>query len=263
MTMNKTHFDNEAREDGFKAYRETLSLFLKGLGAYFSITLTSISFLIIFSLFLPKTQTGGVSRLLPYTGFTVIFLLLYSIATTKTRGGSKTYKFLQILKRFLDLVITSFSFFAMMPLLILIMILIKVDSAGPVIFRTKRVGQFGKTFDVYKFRTFAPSQKPITRVGKFLRRFSLDRLPMYYNVLEGELSLVGPRPRSPEYFVENKDIDRKILTVRPGVTGLAQISRASSPQQLVELELEYVEKWSLFLDFKIFLKTPFAVLMNE
>jgi undecaprenyl phosphate N,N'-diacetylbacillosamine 1-phosphate transferase len=263
--MNKTNFDDEIREDGAKTYRETIPLFIKGLGAYFSVALTSVSFMIILSFFISKTQTIEINRLFPYLGITAIFLLFYSFVTTKTRNSSNAYKLFQILKRFFDLVITSLLFFLIMPVFILITILIKVDSAGPIFFRTKRVGQFGKTFDTYKFRTMylAPVEMPVTRIGKFLRRLDLDQLPMLYSVLEGEMSLVGPVPRLPENIAESVDIDKKILTVRPGITGLAQISRSSSLQQVIELDLRYIENWSLFLDFKIFLKTPFIVLINE
>jgi lipopolysaccharide/colanic/teichoic acid biosynthesis glycosyltransferase len=262
--MNKTNYNDKTSEKGYTSYRETFFIFINGLGTYFSVVLISISLLIFFSLFLSKTHNTEVNSLLPYTGITPIFLLFYSIATAKTKSGSKRYKVLQILKRLFDLTFVSFCFFSLMPFFILIIILIKIDSAGPVFFRTKRVGQFGKIFDAYTFRTnyLSPDQKPVTHVGKILRRYSLDTLPMFYNVLEGEISLVGPWPRLPKNLTGTIDIDNKILTVKPGMTGLVLISHATSPEHIIELDLEYVEKWSLFLDLKILLKTLLVVLMN-
>jgi len=265
IMMNKTNFDDETKQDRLEASKGTIPIFINGLGAYFSVALTSVSFMIILSLFLSETQIVEVNSFLPFLSVTAIFLLFYSFVTTRTINGSSSYKLLQILKRFFDVVISSMFIFFIMPVFILIIILIKIDSAGPVFFRIKRVGQYGKIFDAYKFRTMhlAPVKIPVTRVGKFLRRLALDELPMFYNILEGDLSLVGPRPRFPKDIAETVDNDKKILTVKPGVTGLSQIAHATSLQQLIELDLKYIDKWSLFLDFMIILKTPFVVLRNK
>lgn len=149
---------------------------------------------------------------------------------------------------------------------------IKCTSAGPAFFRQDRVGMGAKTFSVFKFRTMVDDDNPIfpdpsriTRVGKLLRRLSLDELPQLINVARGEMSIVGPRPTL-EYQAERyDDRQRHRLDVRPGLTGLAQVNgRNALPwDERIELDLEYVQTQSLRLDVSILLSTARVVLTGE
>lgn len=245
----------------------TIRFLIASLGAYFAMVLTSISLLLVVSIFLIDERIIETSKLLSYLIIPIILLLLYSVLTTKTNNTSTIFRFRQIIKRFIDLVISSLGIFFTAPLIIVIAIAIKLDSPGPVFYRFRRIGQFGKPIDVFRFRTMniAPTQIPITRVGKLLRRYALDELPMFYNVIEGELSLVGPLPRRPDNQDDSLDSEKLILTVRPGITGLWQISASSKSDlhQLIVLDLEYIKKWAILLDIKILFKTILIVLRGE
>ncbi len=174
------------------------------------------------------------------------------------------------------------------PLLVTVAVLVKATSRGPVFFRQERVGLHGKRFCVWKFRSmyadaerrradleeynehdgvlFKMKRDPrVTRVGRHLRRWSIDELPQLFNVLSGEMSLVGPRPPLPEE-VERYHIDvRRRLLVKPGLTGLWQVSGRSELtwEESVRLDLHYVENWSVALDFMILWKTVWAVLKGH
>jgi exopolysaccharide biosynthesis polyprenyl glycosylphosphotransferase len=200
----------------------------------------------------------------------------------------------RVLKRSFDLIGSSIGLILLSPVLLIIAIAIKLDSAGTIFFRfldggelAHRIGERGRPFHCLKFRTMkmgthnmryrelagrnlrqgTPMVKiqndpRITRVGNFLRRFSLDEIPQLWNVFKGEMSLVGPRPHLPEE-VENYDQHHKfLLTIKPGITGLAQISgRSDLPfEEEVRLDTYYIENWSLWLDMKIFLKTVLVIL---
>jgi exopolysaccharide biosynthesis polyprenyl glycosylphosphotransferase len=170
------------------------------------------------------------------------------------------------------------------PLLAVIAFAVRMDSAGPVLFRQVRVGKDGREFVMFKFRTmhtdaearlaelrhlnegdgvlFKLRDDPrVTRVGRILRKFSLDELPQLRNVLTGSMSLVGPRPPLPEEVAVYADDVRRRLAVRPGMTGLWQVSgRSDLPwEEAVRLDLRYVENWSLSLDLVILLRTLSAV----
>jgi exopolysaccharide biosynthesis polyprenyl glycosylphosphotransferase len=178
---------------------------------------------------------------------------------------------------FIALVVSS-------PLLALIALVIRLDDGGPVLFRQTRVGKDGRSFTVCKFRTMVPDaeerkaglaarnqqQGPLfkmrddprlTRIGGWLRRWSLDELPQLLNVLAGEMSLVGPRPALPEEAAMYGDHVRRRLVVKPGMTGLWQVNGRSdlSWDESVRLDLRYVENWSLMLDLQILWKTWAAV----
>ena len=205
----------------------------------------------------------------------------------------------RILKRTFDLVISALAIVLLLPFWLLIALLIKLDSKGPVFYTQERVGMDGRLFLLYKFRTMAADadselhreyqrafiagraeanlgddQKPtyklfadprITRVGKFLRKTSLDEVPQLLNVLLGDMSIVGPRPPIP-YEVEAYELwHRKRLDMKPGVTGLWQVSgRNRLPfEEMVRLDLFYIENWSLLLDLKIILRTGFVMLGRE
>jgi exopolysaccharide biosynthesis polyprenyl glycosylphosphotransferase len=170
------------------------------------------------------------------------------------------------------------------PVLACIAVAIRLDSKGPALFRQVRVGRDGREFTVLKFRTMVPDAERrkaalvqyndhdgvlfkirndprITRTGGWLRRYSLDELPQLINVLRGDMSLVGPRPPLPEEVAQYGDDVRRRLVVRPGMTGLWQVSGRSdlSWEESVRLDLRYVENWSLTLDLMILWKTWSAV----
>ncbi len=175
------------------------------------------------------------------------------------------------------------------PVLLLIALAVKLDSAGPVFFKYKRIGQYGKPFTYFKFRSMikdahqlrydenflkqqenlrngTPMMKfkndpRITRVGKLIRRFSLDELPELFLVLIGKMSLVGPRPHEVEEVSRYERHHKKLLTIKPGMTGLAQVSGRSDLdfEQEVKLDTYYIENWSIGTDFQILSKTPLAV----
>ena len=205
----------------------------------------------------------------------------------------------RLLKRTSDLVISALSIAVLLPLWLLIALLIKLDSRGPVFYTQERVGMDGRLFLLYKFRTMVANadaelhreyqrafiagraeanlgdnEKPtykllsdprITRVGKFLRRTSLDEVPQLWNVLLGDMSIVGPRPPIP-YEVEAYELwHRKRLDMKPGLTGLWQVSgRNRLPfEEMVRLDLFYIENWSLLLDLQIILRTGFVMLGRE
>ena len=174
-------------------------------------------------------------------------------------------------KRALDLAVASAVAVVASPLLAGIAAAIKLDDRGPIFFRQERIGLHGRPFRIVKFRTLAgaPPQEPIdylisaadpriTGVGRFLRRWSLDELPQLWNVLRGEMSIVGPRPTLHYQVEQYDDFQRRRLEVRPGVTGWAQVSgRNELPwPERIELDVWYVENRSLWLDLRILAATP-------
>jgi lipopolysaccharide/colanic/teichoic acid biosynthesis glycosyltransferase len=180
-------------------------------------------------------------------------------------------KVLDRLVAFLLLVVTS-------PLLAAACIAVRLESAGSPIYRQRRVGKDGVQFDLYKLRTMVHGAETIgaglavdeddpriTRVGRFLRRFSLDELPNLLNVLRGEMSLVGPRPTVQAQVSQYTERQRRRLAVEPGITGWAQIQgRAALPwHERIELDLWYVENWSLRLDLRILLSTARLLLSGR
>lgn len=194
------------------------------------------------------------------------------------------------IKRAVDIVIGAATLLVLSPVLLIVSAAIKLDSRGPVFFRQTRAGLGGRAFQMWKFRTMKvdadhekeslqhlnasgdprlfkiASDPRITRVGKVLRRLSLDELPQLINVLRGEMSLVGPRPFFPEDLehYETHHFDR--LSVLPGITGLWQVrgrSDITDFESVVELDREYIRRWSLGLDFEILLKTLPAVLRRD
>lgn len=192
-------------------------------------------------------------------------------------------------KRIFDVIVSSFLLFILFPFFLLIAILIKLDSPGSVFFIQRRIGWRGRVFSCYKFRTmikdaeklkvslmdkneaeggviFKMKDDPrVTRVGRILRRYSLDELPQLINVLKGDMSLVGPRPFPVD---ESKRIDSKYLLrfeVRPGMTGMAQVRGRSvlSFHKWMRWDLWYVNNWSFLLDLKILWWTISAVLRRK
>jgi lipopolysaccharide/colanic/teichoic acid biosynthesis glycosyltransferase len=176
----------------------------------------------------------------------------------------------ELAKRALDLTVASSVGILASPLLAAVAIAIKLEGGGPILFRQERIGRHGRPFDILKFRTLldAPARDPadylisasdprIGRMGAFLRRWSLDELPQLWNVLRGEMSIVGPRPTL-RYQVElYDDFQRRRLEVLPGVTGWAQISgrnELSWPER-IELDVWYVDHRSFLLDLRILVRT--------
>jgi lipopolysaccharide/colanic/teichoic acid biosynthesis glycosyltransferase len=172
--------------------------------------------------------------------------------------------------RALDLLVASLVLALASPLLAAAALLIKLESRGPVFYRQRRVGRGGAPFELWKLRTMVPGAEAmgagiyvvegdsrITRVGRRLRRFSLDELPNLVNVLKGEMAIVGPRPTVQEQVDRYTDRQRRRLEVKPGITGWAQVNgRASLPwPERIELDVWYVEHRSLALDARILAKT--------
>lgn len=189
-------------------------------------------------------------------------------------------KFQLFIKRAFDLTVSVIALILMIviPVMIVIPILIKLTSKGPAVFTQDRVGKDGKIFKIYKFRTmlipeesFAPDgrqlepKERITKVGRFLRKTSLDELMQIFNVINGTMSFVGPRPTLP-YQVENySERQRKRLLMRPGVTGWAQVNGRNDLtwSQKIEYDIEYVEKFNLWFDIRICFKTVAVVLKQD
>jgi lipopolysaccharide/colanic/teichoic acid biosynthesis glycosyltransferase len=206
-----------------------------------------------------------------------------------------------IVKRVIDVIGASLLLLVLSPVLAAIAVAIKLTSRGPVVFEQERLGQFGKKFRCLKFRTMYQDNDPkihrefvqqfisgkeekseqkvadapiykitndprVTPVGRFLRKTSFDEFPQFWNVLTGEMSLVGPRPPVPyEFEVYDYWHRRRVLEVRPGVTGLWQVSGRSRTcfDDMVRLDLRYTKSWSLWLDLKILIATPFAMFSGD
>jgi lipopolysaccharide/colanic/teichoic acid biosynthesis glycosyltransferase len=181
-------------------------------------------------------------------------------------------------KRVFDLLVAACGLILLCPFFILVGIFIKLDSPGPVFFRLRVVGCGGKPFGQWKFRTMVDGARQkahpfetsstdprITRVGRVLRRWSLDELPQLWNVLRGEMSLVGPRPTFIEVATRYSSFEAARLRMRPGLTGLAQVhGRNLLPwPERVALDIEYIEQYSLWLDTKILIQTIPAVLESK
>ncbi|MFH1661538.1 MAG: sugar transferase [Candidatus Falkowbacteria bacterium] len=203
----------------------------------------------------------------------------------------------RIVKRFFDIIGSCILIILASPIMALTALAIKIDSCGPVFFSRKddksplnRIGQGGKPFRYLKFRSMLPGtdnmryneladrnlrgegpmvkikdDPRITRVGEFIRRWSIDELPEFFLVFTGKMSLVGPRPHLPEEVAKYEHHHKEVLTIKPGITGLAQISGRSDLtfEEEVKLDTYYIENWSLLLDLAILLRTPMAVFKNR
>lgn len=184
-----------------------------------------------------------------------------------------------VLKRLLDIVISGVAIIILSPILLGVLIAIKLDSNGPVLFKQKRVGKGKKYFKIYKFRSMyvdAPSDMPthlledptamITKVGGFLRKTSLDELPQLFNIFKGEMSIIGPRPALWNQYdlIEERD-KYGANDVRPGLTGWAQINGRDELEIDVKAKLDgyYVTHMSFWLDFKCFFGTFISVLKSD
>lgn len=206
----------------------------------------------------------------------------------------------RVVKRIVDMVGATLAIIIFLPSKLFLALLIKIDSPGPIIYKNRRVGPDGE-FDVYKFRTMkiehctgpgypkseeashfedelvkklnirrGPVFKVLndprrTRVGRILEKFSFDELPQFFNVLKGEMSLVGPRPHMPKEVAGYTKLHRKVFNIKPGITGLPQISGRSDLDfdEEAKLDIYYIENWSPLLDFIILAKTPFVMFFKK
>jgi len=186
-------------------------------------------------------------------------------------------QWLLLVKRMIDLLLTIPLLILFVPLFLILGIVIKLESEGPVFFRQDRLGFRGKVFRIFKFRTMLNiSQKPtsdflhkndprITRSGNVLRKYRLDELPQLINVLKGEMSLVGPRPLLPEFLDSYSKEDRRRMNMPPGMTGWQQVhgSAMNSWEQRITLDLWYIDHWNIFIDFYVMYLTIIVVLKAE
>jgi lipopolysaccharide/colanic/teichoic acid biosynthesis glycosyltransferase len=217
-----------------------------------------------------------------------------------SQGGAKR-RLSRVVKRVIDVAGSAFLLLVTSPVVAAIALAIKLTSKGPAVFRQERFGQFGARFKCLKFRTMYTNNDPkvhqefvqrfiagqsgseetdpgkpaiykikndtrVTPIGRFLRKTSLDELPQFWNVLSGDMSLVGPRPSMPyEFEVYDLWHRRRVLELKPGVTGLWQVSGRSRTcfDDMVRLDLRYSQSWSLWLDLRILLATPRAVISGE
>jgi len=187
-------------------------------------------------------------------------------------------KMQKFIKKIIDFVIALVGLISLAPIFLVIAILIKIDSKGPVFFRYERIGQDGKSFKPFKFRTMkqgsikaglgytlSNNDLRITRIGKILRRLSIDELVQVIDVIKGDMSLVGPRPTFRYQVEKYNDFQKKRLLVKPGITSWALIHGRNllSWEQRIKYDVWYVENWSLWLDFKILFVTPFIILSGK
>jgi lipopolysaccharide/colanic/teichoic acid biosynthesis glycosyltransferase len=182
------------------------------------------------------------------------------------------------IKRFVDFVVASVGVVLLCPAMLCIALLIKLTSKGPVFFSQERLGKDAKVFRLYKFRTMVPGainmgaglsiterDPRVTHFGSFLRKCSLDEFPQLFNVIRGDISLVGPRPTVPEHLEYYGEFERRRLEMRPGITGLAMVrGRASIPwSQRIKYDGEYINDFSLWLDLRILMETVWVVLRRK
>lgn len=176
-------------------------------------------------------------------------------------------------KRFFDLIMALILVIIFLIPMIIIAILIKLDSKGPIFFKQERTGKNGKIFLLYKFRSMAVDndvhdfncQDKKTRVGNVLRKLSLDEFPQLINIIKGEMSFIGPRPWIPDYYENMTDYQRRRNDVLPGITGLAQVKGRNNINIIAKInyDLEYVKNFSFRQDVKIFFLTIVTVLSKE
>lgn len=187
-----------------------------------------------------------------------------------------------IIKRLIDFFGSLIGIIIISPILIIIALMIKLTSKGPVFFKQERLGKDGKRFKILKFRTMIVNAEKIgdglfvkteednriTKIGKFLRATSLDELPQLWNVIVGEMSLVGPRPpvtHHPYKYEEYSDYQRKRFEMKPGITGLTQVTVRNSVtwDERIPVDVEYVENFNVWLDIKILFKTMKKIFIKE
>lgn len=200
----------------------------------------------------------------------------------------QNYKSL-VIKRAFDIFASFFGCLISLPIILIVAIPLKLESKGPLFFKQNRVGKNGRIFKMYKLRSmyndaekrkaelmennqmnglmFKMDNDPrITKVGKFIRKTSIDELPQFFNVLKGDMSLVGTRPPTVDEFEQYENHHKRRLSMRPGITGMWQTSGRSNIkdfEKIVELDLQYIDNWSLGLDVKLLLKTVGVVFRKD
>ncbi len=173
----------------------------------------------------------------------------------------------QYIKRTIDILFSAIALILLLPIFIVVAIAIKIDSEGPIIYKSKRIGKNCKPFYTYKFRSMKTNRKEldgtltheqmVTRVGKFIRKTSIDELPQLVNILKGDMSFIGPRPWIPEYYEWFTEEQKRRSNVLPGISGLAQVKGRNGINifKKIEYDLEYVDNMSLWLDIKLVFET--------
>lgn len=190
----------------------------------------------------------------------------------------KMYK--NYMKRLIDVILCSIGIIILSPVFLITALLIKLESKGPIIFKQERLGKNGNIFKIYKFRSMcvgaektgsgvysAKNDSRVTKVGKIIRATSIDELPQFFNILKGDMSIIGPRPAltyHPWKYEEYNDEQKHMFDIRPGVTGWAQINGRKEVEwpRRIELNVWYVRNVSFLLDIKIFFMTIFKVFTN-
>ena len=167
------------------------------------------------------------------------------------------------IKRIIDILVSIIVLLILSPIYLIIAIVIKVCDKGSVIYKQDRTGKDGIEFKIYKFRTMKDGK--ITKVGKFLRMTSLDELPQFYNVLKGDMSIIGPRPWIPEYYENFTEEQKKRTLVRPGLVGLAQVNgrRNINVFEKINYDIEYAENLCFLLDLKVLFKSIKVIVVRE
>ncbi len=195
----------------------------------------------------------------------------------------------RVIKRVFDLTVSSFLLIFLIPFTFLVSIIILLESRGNPLYMSRRVGRRGELFSMIKFRSmvqdaehrkkeiitanertdgplFKVAHDPrVTKFGRFMRKWSIDELPQIFNVFLGDMSFIGPRPHLPEEVAQYTDKQRQVLTIKPGITGMAQVygRDTNTFDREIELDLFYIENWSLLLDTKIFLLTFRAIFQGK
>lgn len=200
---------------------------------------------------------------------------------------TKEYIFYEFTKRFIDIIGSLIGLVVLSPIFIIIAIIIKITSKGSVLFSQKRVGKYGVEFDMYKFRSMVVNAEElkqdlvsknemsepmfkmkcdprVTRIGKFIRKTSIDELPQLWNVLKGEMSLVGPRPSLPQEVMHFQNWMYKRLSVKPGLTCYWQVSGRNNIdyEDWMKLDVKYIEERNTFIDIKLIFKTIIVLFKN-
>lgn len=208
-------------------------------------------------------------------------------------SSSLQEKFYNFFKRIFDIILSTVAIILLSPIFIVVSIIIVVDDGMPILFKQKRVGKDGKLFVMYKFRSMknlikqtgnssydfdwpegvpddfvfksSGSNPNITKIGRFIRKYSIDELPQFINVFQGRMSLIGPRPEIPEITQYYNDEQRKRLSVKPGITGWAQVNGRSDigHGDKIKYDNEYVKNKTIQLDIKIFFMTIFQTLTGK
>lgn len=182
-----------------------------------------------------------------------------------------------LLKRITDIIISLFALIFSFPILLIVAIAIKLDSKGPVFFMHERSGKDGKPFRLYKFRGMVnnaleigpeltqENDPRVTKVGRILRRTSIDEIPNFINVLKGEMSVIGPRPEILSITSDYSNYQRKVFHYKPGVTGISQVNgrQMLTPEERVNMEIDYYDRATFWSDLKVLLATVKVVFNNK